>query len=82
VIAPAQRTALAVRDGGCVSPGWERPPGWCEGTTGGTGWTAGRPTCGTWRGGAAPTIAPSTTATSTWIRRIDDDPPPPDTAAA
>jgi hypothetical protein len=30
VVSPAQRTALAVRDGGCVFPGCDRPPGWCE----------------------------------------------------
>jgi hypothetical protein len=27
---PAQRTALAERDHGCVYPGCDRPPGWCE----------------------------------------------------
>jgi hypothetical protein len=31
VISPAQRSALAVRDGGCVFPNCDRPLAWCEG---------------------------------------------------
>ncbi len=27
---PAQRRALAIRDGGCVIPGCDRPPEWCD----------------------------------------------------
>ena len=30
VVQPAQRTALAVRDGGCVVPHCSRPLAWCE----------------------------------------------------
>jgi hypothetical protein len=30
VVSPAQRAALAVRDGGCRYPGCDRPPAWCE----------------------------------------------------
>lgn len=30
LVTPAIRTALEVRDGGCVIPECDRPPGWCE----------------------------------------------------
>jgi hypothetical protein len=30
VVAPAQRTALTVRDGGCRFPGGDRPVAWCD----------------------------------------------------
>ncbi|HEY2957704.1 MAG TPA: HNH endonuclease, partial [Actinomycetota bacterium] len=30
VVPPALRRGLAVRDGGCVAPGCDRPPGWTD----------------------------------------------------
>jgi hypothetical protein len=30
VVSPAQRRSLVVRDRGCVFPGCDRPPGWCD----------------------------------------------------
>jgi len=30
VVAPAQHTALTVRDGGCRFPGCDRPVAWCD----------------------------------------------------
>jgi hypothetical protein len=30
VVSPAQRAALAVRDGGCRYPGCDRPVAWCD----------------------------------------------------
>jgi hypothetical protein len=30
VVAPAQRTALTVRDGGCRFPSCDRPVAWCD----------------------------------------------------
>ena len=35
LFSPAQRDALAVMDGGCVAPGCDRPPAWCEAHHGG-----------------------------------------------
>ena len=44
VVQPAQRTALAVRDGGCVFPDCSRPLSWCEAHHLVHGWTAAPPT--------------------------------------
>ena len=76
VVSAAQRTALRVRDGGCVVPGCDRPPAWCDATICATGCTAAPPTWPTWCCCAAPTTAPSTKATSGCTHRTDNNPPP------
>ena len=48
VISPGQRTALAVRDGGCAVPACARPWPGAKATTWSPGWTGARPTCPTW----------------------------------
>src|SRR5262249_48041087 len=42
-IPPALWHALVVRDGGCIAPGCDRPPGWCE-VHHKVPWTRGGPT--------------------------------------
>lgn len=41
---PAQRIAIANRDLGCVTPGCEAPPGWCEGHHWKQNWASGSTT--------------------------------------
>jgi len=43
VVSPAQRRALAIRDGGCVEPGCGAPPEWCDAHHT-EPWTLGGPT--------------------------------------
>ena len=43
VVSPAQRRALAIRDGGCVEPGCDAPPEWCDAHHTDP-WTRGGPT--------------------------------------
>jgi hypothetical protein len=43
VVSPAQRRALAIRDGGCVEPGCSAPPEWCDAHHTDP-WTLGGPT--------------------------------------
>jgi hypothetical protein len=58
VISPAQRTALAVRDGGCGFPGCDRPLAWCEGHHLVPWWRAAPPTCPIWPCSVGPIIGP------------------------
>jgi hypothetical protein len=44
VVSAAQWKALVVRDGGCVFPGCDRPPTWCQAHHYGEHWTHGGPT--------------------------------------
>jgi hypothetical protein len=48
VVQPGQRLALAVRDGGCVVPGCDRPLAWCEAHHLCHWVDGGRPTWTTW----------------------------------
>ena len=59
VIQPAQRTALAVRDGGCVFPDCNGPWPGAKPTTSGTGCMAAPPTWPIWPCSAEPTTGPS-----------------------
>jgi hypothetical protein len=58
VLQPAQRTALAVRDGGWVFPDCQRPWPGAKPITYGTGSTAAPPTWPTWPCCAEPTTGP------------------------
>jgi hypothetical protein len=95
VVQPAQRTALAVRDGACVFPGCERPLAWCEAHHL-RHWLHGGPTdlanlallCrahhravheGGWTAGPMATSPPPHRTDDTLPP--DDNPPPPDPAA-
>ena len=62
VITPAQRSALAVRDGGCVLPTAPAPVPGVRAITCGTGPTAAPPTWPTWPWSAGPIIGRSTRA--------------------
>jgi hypothetical protein len=41
LFSPHQRDALATMDGGCVAPGCDRPPSWCEAHHGADPWHTG-----------------------------------------
>ncbi|HWN34223.1 MAG TPA: DUF222 domain-containing protein, partial [Pseudonocardia sp.] len=66
-VTPAQRKAIAARDGGCAHPGCDRTPIWCQihhiHTTSDIGCTAAKPTSTISSCSAANTTAPSTTPT-------------------
>jgi hypothetical protein len=59
VVTPAQRSALAVRDGGCVFPDCTRPLSWCEGHHLWHWVMAALPTLRTWPWSAGPIIGRS-----------------------
>ncbi len=59
---PAQRKALAARDGGCIIPGCRSRPRTASPTTCRTGPPTGHRTSTTWRCSAGPTTARSTSA--------------------
>jgi hypothetical protein len=89
VVAPPQRTALTVRDGGCRFPGGDRPVAWCDAHHLRHWLHGGPPTWTTWCCCAAATITRYTRAaggcTATPMGRSprshstdDDNPPPPE----
>ena len=66
VVTAAQRAALAVRDGGCVFPGCDRPLAWCEAHHLRHWLHGGPPTSRTWRCCAGPITGRSTRAAGDW----------------
>ena len=76
VVQPGQRIALAVRDGGCVSPACDRPWPGVRPTICGTGWMAAPPTWTTWCCCAGPTIGPCMRAGGSSANPTASSPPP------